>query len=139
MYYRLGYLTGRGWSDVHGDGHVRAGTVRQRHRNVPDRVGPGGGHGGGQRHIQHVGRVGVRRPGRPEGHHAGKVAAAPGQRRVHRDDRRAGHHRCRRRGHVVRGVVHVVHVLRVLPVDVHAGQTPDGRKKIEKQKFVPVL
>lgn len=118
---------------------MRAGTVRQRHRHVPDRVGPGSGHGGGQRHIQHAGRVGVRRSSRQEGHHAGKVAAAPRQRRVHRDHRRARGHRGRRHGHVVRGYVHVGHVLRLLLVDVHAGQAQNGRQEVEKQKFVPVV
>lgn len=136
---RPGHLAGRGGRDVHGDGHVRAGTVRQRHRNVPNRVRPGCGHDSGQRHIQHSGRVGVRGPGRQEGHQTGKVAAAARQRRVHRDHRRAGRHRGRRRGHVVRGTVHVDHVLRLLPVDVHAGQAPDGREKVEKQELLPVL
>lgn len=136
---RPGHIAGRGGRDVHGDGHVRAGAVRQRDRHVPDRVGPGSGHGGGQRHIQHAGRVGVRRPGRQEGHRAGQVAAAPGQRRIHRGHRHAGRNRRRRRGHVVRGDVHVGHVLRLLPVDVHTGQAPDGRQKVEEQKFVPLL
>jgi len=118
---------------------VRTGTVRQRDRHVPDGVGPGCGHGCGQRHIQHAGRVGVRRPGRQEGRHAGKVAAAPGQRRVPSGDRRAGRHRRRRRGHVVRGDVHAGHVLRLLPADVHAGQTQDGRQKAKKQKLVSIM
>lgn len=125
--YRPGHIAGRGGSDVHGDRDVRTGTVRQRDRNVPDRVGPGCGHGGGQRRVQHAGRVGVRGPGRPEGHHAGKVAADPGQPGVLGHHRRAGRHRLRRRGHVVRGAIHVDHVLRLLPADVHAGQAPRGR------------
>lgn len=120
--YRLGHLAGRGGGDVHGNGHVRARTFRQRHRNVPDRVRPRGGHGGGQRHIQHAWRIGVRRAGRQEGHHVGKVAAAPGQRRVPGVHRRAGHHRSGRCGHVVRGAVPVGHVLRLLPAHVHAGK-----------------
>lgn len=122
IFFRFGHLTGRGGCDVHGDGHVRAGTVCQCHRDVSNRIRPGSRHGGGQCHIQHAGRVGVRWAGRPEGHQTRKVAVTPGQRRVHRDHRRAGRHRRGRRGHVVRGDVHVVYVLRLFPVDVHTGQ-----------------
>lgn len=118
---------------------MRARTLRQCHRNVPDRVRPRGGNGGGKRHIQHTGRIGVCRPGREESHHVGKVAAAPGQRSVLSVHRRPGHHRSGRRGHVVRGAVSAVHVLWVLPTDVHAGKTQDCRQKVEKQKLVPVL
>jgi len=57
---------------------VRAGTFRQHHWNVSDRVGPRGGNGGRQCHIQHTGRIGVCWPSRQKSHQVGKVAAAPG-------------------------------------------------------------
>jgi len=111
---------------------VCAGTFRQRHRNVPDRVRPRGGHSGGQRHIQHIGRFGVRGTRGQESHQFGKVATASGQWRVLGVNHRAGHHRGRRRGHVVRGTVSAVYVLWVLLTDVHARKAEDSRQKVEK-------
>jgi len=132
MVFRFGNLAGRCRCDVHGGRNLHVRASRLRDRDFRDQVRPRCGHGGGQRRVQHAGRVGVRRPGslRPA-NRCGKVAADPGQRRVRNVHSSSGRHRRGQRDHVVRGSDHGQHVLRILCFPVHAIQARRSSRKVE--------
>lgn len=119
---RSRHFTGRGWSDIYGDGHVHVRADGIGHRDVPRRVRPRRRHGGGQRRVQHTGRAGVCRPGGKPSHPNRRMAAVPGQRRLRDVHSRPGRHRRGQRGCMVRGARHGRHVRRLLLFPVHAGQ-----------------